>query len=198
MVLLFQVFTPLNVVISHVSVCRGNSWSNFPLPASTSDMPMSGKSHKVLVHLSLPASAYSYGRGCGFWRGRERSRVGLSYHDGLGLLGVQLRHCPAEAFGCRGGDVRGWHLCSSTSSAVCFPAPCQLFIGQDWRQRLFQIFSSPATSPSSPPSFLPLRLRGGGDMKERNVSVPLNLIATKIADTLPSQTRQSPTCFPAS
>lgn len=38
----------------------------------------------------------------------------FSYHDGLSLLGVQLRHRPAEAFGCRGGDVRGWHLCSST------------------------------------------------------------------------------------
>lgn len=32
-------------------------------------------------------------------------------------------------------------------------------------------------------------------MKERNVSVPLNLIATKIADTLPSQTRRSPHLF---
>lgn len=44
----------------------------------------------VLVHLSLPASSYSYRRGCSFWRGRERSGVGLSYHDGLSLLGVQL------------------------------------------------------------------------------------------------------------
>lgn len=32
-------------------------------------------------------------------------------------------------------------------------------------------------------------------MKERNVSVPLNLIATKIADSLPSQTRRSPHLF---
>lgn len=32
-------------------------------------------------------------------------------------------------------------------------------------------------------------------MKERNVSVPLNLIATKIADTLPSLTRHSPHLF---
>lgn len=110
----------------------------------------------VLVHLSLPASAYSYRRGCGFWRGRERSGVGLSYHDGLSLLGVQLWHRPAEAFGCRGGDVGGWHLCSSTSSALRFPAPCQLFIGQGWRQRVFQIFSPPRhlpiiTSLLSPP-----------------------------------------------
>lgn len=32
-------------------------------------------------------------------------------------------------------------------------------------------------------------------MKERNVSVPLNLITTKIADTLPSQIRHSPHLF---
>lgn len=104
----------------------------------------------------------------------------VSYHEGLCLLGVQLWNRPAEAFGWRGRGVGGWHLCCYTGSALSFPSPCQAFIGQVWRQ-----------GPSHRPHPFSLRQREKRRRRGRggkNASVPLNLIATKIAATQLSHT----------
>lgn len=182
-------FVPLILCISHVSVCRDECGRHFlPLAWGT---PL----ESVLAPLCLPATAYRWRRGCIFPRkGKKWGRVVLPWWP-------QLAWSPALTPPC--GSLwlqrwRCWGLASSLFHELCSPLFSSL--PAFYRVRLTsKILSKLLPSCRNPPittSLLsPLRLRGGGDVKERNVSVPLNLIATKIADTLPSQTCRSPHLF---
>lgn len=59
--------------------------------------------------LSLEPPSSLQGTPLGFWFVPARGHQPASYHDGLGLLGVQLGDGPAEALGLRRGSVGGGH-----------------------------------------------------------------------------------------